>query len=860
MTRPNSSHSLHARSFVAMALSALLGVAALGVPRSANAQATLITGLGGPADFGTNVMVPNDDGSSASIPLAPYDLTGLCFFGRTHTQMFINNNGNITFNAAVGTYTPTAFPASTNPMIAPWWADVDTRGTGAGIPPENRVYWDIRVGQLVVTWYRVGYYASHIDRRNTFQLVIRRVSGSMDYDVEFRYAALTWTTGDASMGMMGLGGVPAQAGFDAGDMLNFSQLPGSRTAAVLNLLTTSNVTPPSPGLWVYRFRSCGLACVTNADCGGATPICDGTTRRCRACTSATDCSAPTPACATTGANTGRCVQCTAPANCTAPFTCDMVRNLCVGCVTNADCSGSTPICDSVTRACRRCDPARPTDCTGGTPVCGPAGRCVQCAPGLMAACVAPTPRCNPMTFLCVACVSNADCSGATPYCAGTGCVAGAVAITSPATGSTASGRMPTISGTATPGQTVTVMVGGMTFITTADPVTGAWSVTLTMPLPFGDNTATATIPPIGGMTPMATSTFLVPCATAADCPVAMGLCDGTTGRCRACATNADCTAATPVCAPTGSCVLCTTGATGMAMACATNPDGRACIQPAGSVPVVCGCNTDADCGASDSGRVCDTSMNRCIAGCSPAPMRNRCPTGQFCTSTDVTGVMIGMCTTSCNRDSDCMTTTPMLPHCLMPTGGDGGTSDGGTMTNICVECSADPHCAARTDGRTRCIGPMNTCAQCTMADRTACMSSATGSACLTSGLCGCTSDTDCATDRQCDMTTSQCVPRTPADAGPETGTDAATTDTGDTDASVADGSGDSGGGMDAGGDTVTAPDGGSGTRAVTGGGLCNCRVPGSRGAGDSRGAGLALFAGLVGIVIARRRRGAKPGR
>jgi hypothetical protein len=43
--------------------------------------------------------------------------------------MFVNNNGNITFaQGAVPTFTPDPFPIATQPMIAPWWGDVDTRG------------------------------------------------------------------------------------------------------------------------------------------------------------------------------------------------------------------------------------------------------------------------------------------------------------------------------------------------------------------------------------------------------------------------------------------------------------------------------------------------------------------------------------------------------------------------------------------------------------------------------------------------------------------------------------------------------------------------------------------------------------
>ncbi len=526
-----------ANARVGLAAAALAVAALLVHPSLAAAQTALVTGLGGPSGFGSDVLAANDDGSSPAVSLTAYDPAGLCYFGATHTSLYVNNNGNVTFDGALSAYTPTAFPSATQPMIAPWWADVDTRGTATNVPPENRVYWHVTPGQIVVTWYRVGYYNSHVDLRDSFQLVITRVSGATDYDVQFLYNQLTWTTGDASMGTGGLGGVPAQADFDAGDLLNYSTLPGSRTASILNLLTTSNTTPAEPGVWTYHFRGCALQCLSNADCAGPTPICDTGTHTCRACTGPTDCSGSTPFCATSGTNTGRCVQCLSNGNCP---TDRCTANACV-CASNADCSGTTPICDTGTSSCRGCTAGSATDCTGTTPVCGPTGTCVQCATGITGACMAPTPVCNPTTFMCVSCVSSLDCHAPTPYCVvGTGCAAGTVTITSPAPGATATGRTPTVTGTATPGQVLTVIIGGMTLTATADPTTGAWSVTPTAPLPVGMVMVTATLSPVGGSAPSATESFYIPCATGPDCAGATPFCDATTHHCRGCVSNADC--------------------------------------------------------------------------------------------------------------------------------------------------------------------------------------------------------------------------------------------------------------------------------------------------------------------------------
>jgi len=232
---------------------AALAVATLSLllfPTLASAQGELMGGLGGPAGFGEGVLEYNDDGSSAEIDITPAFPNGLQFFGQRFNSVFVNNNGTITFGGATGTFTPQRFPVQGNRMIAPFWADVDTRGGGR--PNRNGVYWDISSGQMVVTWHNVGYYSSHNNLENTFQIVI--ISNELlDQDdlwkVQFRYNRCQWVTGDASGGSGGFGGTPAQAGFDAGNGSTFEILPGSGSRGVLELCRTSNV--GVNGIWEF---------------------------------------------------------------------------------------------------------------------------------------------------------------------------------------------------------------------------------------------------------------------------------------------------------------------------------------------------------------------------------------------------------------------------------------------------------------------------------------------------------------------------------------------------------------------------------------------------------------------------------
>jgi len=236
-----------------------------GVSCSAGACAVMIRGLGGSTGFGpdVNCLAPNDDGSyTASVDggaaqIAPVSLgntfgAGVNYFGTTYAQFYVNNNGNISFRQALGSFTPAPFPTTTVPVIAPWWADVDTRGGGR--PGRNNVCWYLESGRAIVTWDRVGYFSIHDDLQNSFQIVLRNRAdvGVGEFDVEFRYERCAWTTGDASNGAGGLGGTPAQAGFDAGDMRRALTHPLSRTAAILNLCRTSNV--GQTGVWRYTVR------------------------------------------------------------------------------------------------------------------------------------------------------------------------------------------------------------------------------------------------------------------------------------------------------------------------------------------------------------------------------------------------------------------------------------------------------------------------------------------------------------------------------------------------------------------------------------------------------------------------------
>lgn len=168
-------------------------------------------------------LAPNDDGSSQASERVFFPQP-LNFFGAEQRFAYVNNNGNITFVNPLSTFTPFGIASGTTPIIAPFFADVDTRAPSGG--HGGKVTYGVALdaqafgGRNVscFTWEGVGYFSTHTDKRNTFQLLIvdRSDVAPGDFDIYFNYAQLQWETGDASGGSGGFGGTPVRAGFSAG--------------------------------------------------------------------------------------------------------------------------------------------------------------------------------------------------------------------------------------------------------------------------------------------------------------------------------------------------------------------------------------------------------------------------------------------------------------------------------------------------------------------------------------------------------------------------------------------------------------------------------------------------------------------
>lgn len=179
--------------------------------------------------FRSSTFPANDDGATGAISLG----FAANYFGTTYSNTYVSNNGYVTFNSGQGTYTPFGLGSgySGQPIIAAFFADVDTRGLGSGLTSYGTGTYAGHAA-FGATWPGVGYFPAQADKLNTFQIILadRSDTGVGNFDIYLNYDAITWETGSASGGSGGFGGVSAAAGYNAGSGNQpgtYFQFPGS---------------------------------------------------------------------------------------------------------------------------------------------------------------------------------------------------------------------------------------------------------------------------------------------------------------------------------------------------------------------------------------------------------------------------------------------------------------------------------------------------------------------------------------------------------------------------------------------------------------------------------------------------------
>lgn len=225
--------------------------------------------------FNTTSDGRNDDGTYITGGCTNGANNGMCagtpvpvgfnlnFFGVTFNSVFVNTNGNVTLDSALGTFTPFGLTATSRRIIAPFFADVDTRPAASNVVTFGNGTFNGR-STFGVNWVDVGYFDRHTDKTNSFQLLLvdRSDTGSGNFDIVFNYDRILFETGDASGGSGGFGGSSARAGFSNGTgapgtsyELMGSAIAGSLIDGGANALISHRINSDIDGRYIFEARN-----------------------------------------------------------------------------------------------------------------------------------------------------------------------------------------------------------------------------------------------------------------------------------------------------------------------------------------------------------------------------------------------------------------------------------------------------------------------------------------------------------------------------------------------------------------------------------------------------------------------------
>lgn len=203
--------------------------------------------------FDTNTLAANDDLSTGPNALG----FTANFFGTNYTNAFVNNNGNLTFAAAYDGFTPFGLTTNTGtPIIAPFFADVDTLTAGSGLAKYGTGTID-GFNAFGATWGGVTGYGLSNSLLDSFQVILfnRSDTGAGNFDIEFNYTSIQWDKGSESNRSAGVG-------FTAGTGTpgSFFELPGSGVDGAflnggLNSLAANSLNSTVAGRYVFNVRN-----------------------------------------------------------------------------------------------------------------------------------------------------------------------------------------------------------------------------------------------------------------------------------------------------------------------------------------------------------------------------------------------------------------------------------------------------------------------------------------------------------------------------------------------------------------------------------------------------------------------------
>jgi hypothetical protein len=214
-------------------------------------------------DTGAPAFCAGSEGETVPVPFG----FNVNFYGTEYGGAYVNNNGNITFDGALSTYTPFGLSSTNSVIIAPFFADVDTRvgntvEFGTGTFDGNNAF--------IVNWPSVGCFAENDAVTDNFQLILidrpDLGSGALgdDFQIEFNYDTVQWDAGQASGGDANCTNSSdsdsAVAGFSNGTSTpgESFELPGSQSSGALldsneaTGLVNNDLNSSVPGRYVFN--------------------------------------------------------------------------------------------------------------------------------------------------------------------------------------------------------------------------------------------------------------------------------------------------------------------------------------------------------------------------------------------------------------------------------------------------------------------------------------------------------------------------------------------------------------------------------------------------------------------------------
>ncbi len=138
-------------------------------------------------DLGTKLPLTDDDFSEIHFKSG----FGFSFFGVSYTSIFINSDGNVTFNQGGAEHTPRDLSRLNDgpPRIAPFLVDLDPQAGAGG------VYYNQLSDRFQITWYRIREFDKTTE--STFQLSLFQ-DGTMEFtfgSVQVQSVVTGWSSG-----------------------------------------------------------------------------------------------------------------------------------------------------------------------------------------------------------------------------------------------------------------------------------------------------------------------------------------------------------------------------------------------------------------------------------------------------------------------------------------------------------------------------------------------------------------------------------------------------------------------------------------------------------------------------------------